>query len=517
MTFPSINGTVTDLKSLDRLKEQYYFTLLANEAQSFGVLGRTGRGSVEHWNDQHPDDPLSMDLFDIRTASFSRVFGATGGVVCGNAQFASCIRQRREELFAHGMERLSPTAMIQALHNLNQPTKLRRKLERLERINLFMYQELTNCGIYVYEQGSTPGLSIHTARSTVAVKYAHVLRKHGVPASPISAPLVPLWQSRCHFPISANIDDAGVNVLLKALIDTAETCRIISKGKYSQRKFVTEHRDVDVLETQEARNSFESITHLISRDAAALKAMPRLSDGVIRAVHTAYHQHDVTQYESDPHSTHLDAERAICEFVGMSETVLYDDSYFDLMSTMAALCKLPIGYHIHHLFLPEQCCQAILDGVKIASSKVAPSLGHYKDIRTLVSKVMGAAESKAYTTVYFESRTDKSKEDLLDLFATFARLKRRCNIRLLMNDLQLPGSELQKVIVVAARECGVEMLLFGSLSDTIHLPGAYLSGCAKLMGELRYKSYEFMSTASHLPFAAAMVAEGLSDMKQSSI
>ena len=73
----SMDGDIPDLPALLRLKAEFNFWLLVDEAHSFGVLGATGRGLSEHYG----TDPRDIDLV---VGTLSKTLGACGGFVCAN-------------------------------------------------------------------------------------------------------------------------------------------------------------------------------------------------------------------------------------------------------------------------------------------------------------------------------------------------------------------------------------------------------------------------------------------------
>jgi 8-amino-7-oxononanoate synthase len=73
----SMDGDIPDLPALLRLKAEFNFWLLVDEAHSFGVLGATGRGLSEHYG----TDPMEIDLL---IGTLSKTLGACGGFVCAS-------------------------------------------------------------------------------------------------------------------------------------------------------------------------------------------------------------------------------------------------------------------------------------------------------------------------------------------------------------------------------------------------------------------------------------------------
>ena len=81
----SMDGDIPDLPEILRLKAEFNFWLLVDEAHSFGVLGANGRGLSEHFG----VDPTQIDLL---IGTLSKTLGACGGFICANATVVDCLK-----------------------------------------------------------------------------------------------------------------------------------------------------------------------------------------------------------------------------------------------------------------------------------------------------------------------------------------------------------------------------------------------------------------------------------------
>jgi len=73
-------GTICPLKDLVKLKEEFSYRLILDESFSFGVIGKTGRGVLEHFDLKHMVDA------EIVTISMENAMGSIGGVTVGNEE-----------------------------------------------------------------------------------------------------------------------------------------------------------------------------------------------------------------------------------------------------------------------------------------------------------------------------------------------------------------------------------------------------------------------------------------------
>lgn len=73
----SMDGDITDLPKLLEIKERYDAWLLLDEAHSYGVLGKTGRGLAEHFG-------IDPKRIEIAIGTLSKSFGASGGFIAAD-------------------------------------------------------------------------------------------------------------------------------------------------------------------------------------------------------------------------------------------------------------------------------------------------------------------------------------------------------------------------------------------------------------------------------------------------
>ncbi|MBC7312964.1 MAG: aminotransferase class I/II-fold pyridoxal phosphate-dependent enzyme, partial [Rhizobium sp.] len=81
----SMDGDIADLPALLRLKEQYGFWLMVDEAHSLGVLGETGRGVFEHFG-------IAAGEVDIWMGTLSKTSCSCGGYIAGSEALVTLLK-----------------------------------------------------------------------------------------------------------------------------------------------------------------------------------------------------------------------------------------------------------------------------------------------------------------------------------------------------------------------------------------------------------------------------------------
>lgn len=514
-----MDGTIPPLDQLAHLKQRFGFTLLADEAHSLQCLGRTGRGCIELWNDEHPKAPISLDLFDVRTATMSKSCGAIGGLVCGSVKFQKAILARRNELLAHGMDPLSPSAMVQTLYILGQPTQLQRRLRRLKHMAMFVREELQRFGAYIYGDAMTPVLPVHAGRTSLAAKFSYVLRQLGVLATPITVPAVPRWESRVRVCISADYDDQTVDKLVFAIISAAQAIGIIRKRVLQQRLYHYKNEEPTKQEEIESIRAKQNIQEIILRDGGR-PCDVKYNANVLQAGHVARQRYGLAtgaaRWITGTFPVHVVVEKAIAKLSRTPDAFTYVDSYVGLTSTIAALCRPSIGYNKHYICVPTNAPAAVFDGLRVAPKRCIPAVMQYDGLQSLLQTIQAVCGRKVYITLYVDTTLEDNRLALNAIFERLNRLKGPSGMTILLNDIDglgyLSDTELQFKPAETSKFRGARLLVYGSFRPKLGLPGAYLTGNAQLVRELRYTSRGYMFTTSQPPYVMGMIAEALREM-----
>ena len=514
-----MDGTIPPLDQLAHLKQRFGFTLLADEAHSLQCLGRTGRGCIELWNDEHLNAPISLDLFDVRTATLSKSCGAIGGLVCGSVKFQKAILARRNELLAHGMEPLPPSAMVQSLYVLGQPTQLRRRLRRLKHMAMFVREELQRLGAYIYGDAMTPVLPVHDGPVSLAAKLSYSLRQLGVLATPITTPAVPLWESRVRVCLSADHDDQTVDKLVSSIISAAQAIGITRKSVFQQRLYHYKNEDPTKQEEIESIRAEQNIREIILQDRGR-PCDVKYNTNVLQAGHVARRRYGLAtgaaRWITGTFPVHVLVENAIAKLSRTPDAFTYVDSYVGLISTVAALCRPSIGYNKHYICVPSNAPAAVFDGLRVAPKRCAPVVMRYDGLQSLMQIIRAVNGRKVYITLYVDTALEDNRLDLNAVFERLNGLKGPSGMTILLNDMDGPGCpsgiELQFKPAEMPKFGGARLLMYGSFRRKFGLPGAYLTGDAQLVRELRYNSRGYMFTTSQPPYVMGMIAEALREI-----
>ena len=188
----SMDGDIAPLDKIADVAERYSVLLMVDDAHGEGVLGKGGRGIVDHFG--------LHGKVDVEVGTLSKAFGVVGGVVAGSSVIVEWLRQRgRPFLFSSAMTVPDTAACLAALDILESSTALVDKL--WSNANYFkagMKKLGFNTGA-----SQTPITPIILGEAALAQEFSRELFDAGVFAMAIGYPTVPQGKARIRVMISA--------------------------------------------------------------------------------------------------------------------------------------------------------------------------------------------------------------------------------------------------------------------------------------------------------------------------
>jgi glycine C-acetyltransferase len=201
----SMDGDIAPLPGLVDVAQEHQILLMVDDAHGEGVLGRGGRGIVDHF-DLH-------GKVDIEVGTMSKAFGVVGGIVAGRQVIVDWLRQRgRPFLFSSAMTVPDVAACLEAVDMLEQSDEL---VKRLWSNAEFFKQEMRALG---FDTGSsaTPIVPVMLGEAAVAQEFSRRLLDAGVFAMAIGFPTVPKGRARIRVMNSAAHSQSDLEQALAA-------------------------------------------------------------------------------------------------------------------------------------------------------------------------------------------------------------------------------------------------------------------------------------------------------------
>tara|TARA_B100000674_G_scaffold119110_1_gene90416 strand:- start:11265 stop:12449 length:1185 start_codon:yes stop_codon:yes gene_type:complete len=189
----SMDGIIADLKSICDLADEYGALVMVDDSHATGVIGKTGRGSIEHCD--------VMGRVDILTGTFGKALGgASGGFTASKKEVIELLRQKsRPYLFSNSLAPIITATTIKVIDRLEKNPDLLRKLN--ENTTLFRY-EMMQAGFTIVP-GTHPIVPIMLFDAKIAGEFAQKLLNENIYAISFSYPVVPREKARIRVQLSA--------------------------------------------------------------------------------------------------------------------------------------------------------------------------------------------------------------------------------------------------------------------------------------------------------------------------
>ncbi len=188
----SMDGDVAPLDQIYAVTQNYEAILMVDDAHGEGVLGKGGRGIVDHFN--------LHGKVDVEVGTLSKAFGVVGGVVAGNPKVVEWLHQRgRPFLFSSAMTVPDVAACIEAITILEESTEL---VDQLWANGRYFQAEMKTLG---FDTGKTetPITPVMLGEAALAQQFSKALYEAGVFGTAIAFPTVPPGKARIRVMISA--------------------------------------------------------------------------------------------------------------------------------------------------------------------------------------------------------------------------------------------------------------------------------------------------------------------------
>ena len=190
----SMEGDIAPLPQLCDLAEKYNCIMMVDDAHSSGVLGRNGRGTVDHLG--------CHGRVDIQVGTLSKAIGSIGGYVCGSRDLIDFLYHRGRPFLFSTSHPPSVTATCQAAFELLDSEAGEKLIKRLWSNTKFFKRRLKKLGFNT-GKSETPITPIIVGEAAKAFDFSRQLFDEGVLALAIGYPVVPEGQARLRTIVTA--------------------------------------------------------------------------------------------------------------------------------------------------------------------------------------------------------------------------------------------------------------------------------------------------------------------------
>jgi glycine C-acetyltransferase len=217
-----MDGDIGPVDKLADLAEKYGAIMMVDDAHASGVLGRNGRGSIDHFN--------CHGRVDIQVGTLSKAIGALGGYVCGSKDLIDFLYHRaRPFLFSTSHPPSVAATCIAAFDLLEQEPE---RIDRLWDNTRYFKAELGRLGFDIggvtTPASETPITPIITGDGRLTMDFSKALFEQGLMATGIAFPTVAEGKARIRTIMTSEHTREQIDQALDILDKTARKVKILA-------------------------------------------------------------------------------------------------------------------------------------------------------------------------------------------------------------------------------------------------------------------------------------------------
>lgn len=213
----SMEGAIAKLPDILEIAREFGAIVAVDDSHASGVLGKTGRGTAEHFG--------VLGEVDIITSTLGKALGgAAGGFVAGSEELCDMLTQRsRPQLFSNA---LPPTVAVSALAAVRFVEAHPDRVETLRKNTKYFRERIVEAGFKPL-LGETPIVPIIVGETAAAIQMSDMLLSEGVFVTGFGYPVVPQGQARVRVQLSAAHSIADLDAAVSAFKNVGRKLKLI--------------------------------------------------------------------------------------------------------------------------------------------------------------------------------------------------------------------------------------------------------------------------------------------------
>ena len=190
----SMDGDLAPLPELCTLAEKYDCIMMVDDAHASGVMGRNGRGTVDHFE--------CHGRVHIQVGTLSKAIGVMGGYVCGSRDLIDFLYLRARPFLFSTSHTPATAAACMAAFSILDSAEGEKLVKKLWKNTKTFKRELKKRG-FQFKASETPIVPIHVGDAAKAFEFSKKLFEAGVFAPAVGYPTVAEGKARLRAIVSA--------------------------------------------------------------------------------------------------------------------------------------------------------------------------------------------------------------------------------------------------------------------------------------------------------------------------
>lgn len=213
----SMEGSIAKLPDILQLARDYDAVVVMDDSHATGVLGKTGRGTAEHFG--------VMGEVDIITSTLGKALGgAAGGFIAGPEAVCDMMTQRsRPQLFSNA---LPPTVAASSLAAIQYAEAHPERVQQLQENSRYFRAAIQEAGFKPLP-GETPIVPIIVGETALAIRMSEMMLAEGVFVTGFGFPVVPKGEARVRCQVSATHSRADLDRVVETFKRVGRTLGLI--------------------------------------------------------------------------------------------------------------------------------------------------------------------------------------------------------------------------------------------------------------------------------------------------
>ena len=213
----SMDGYLAKLDAICDLAEKYQALVMVDDSHASGFIGKTGRGTPEHFG--------VASRIDVMTSTLGKALGgAAGGFTTGKKAIVELLRQRsRPYLFSNSIPPVIAGASVAVLSLLGKSTELRDRVMR----NAKQFRDGMMKAGFTIKEGIHPIVPVMLGDAKLSQEMSAKLLTEGIYVIGFYFPVVPKGEARIRVQLSADHTEAQVDRAIAAFTKVGRELGVI--------------------------------------------------------------------------------------------------------------------------------------------------------------------------------------------------------------------------------------------------------------------------------------------------